>query len=198
MEANNYPLSIAGIIPHKHASYSSETKSLLIEASIFNSKKIRQQSRVLGLRTDRSARYEKGLNNSAFIQALIRMLSLLKISNPKLVCKIHTTSQIRQPKLAKIVLNYENILEILGPIRTELNNLPSQLQPIQITNYLKRLNFIFLFDEKNLTWVVDVPVSRIDDIEREIDLIEEIGRLHGFNNFITDLPNIYNLSLIHI
>ena len=194
MEANNYPLSIAGIIPHKHASYSSETKSLLIEASIFNSKKIRQQSRVLGLRTDRSARYEKGLNNSAFIQALIRMLSLLKISNPKLVCKIHTTSQIRQPKLAKIVLNYENILEILGPIRTELNNLPSQLQPIQITNYLKRLNFIFLFDEKNLTWVVDVPVSRIDDIEREIDLIEEIGRLHGFNNFITDLPNIYNIG----
>ena len=111
VEANNYPLSIAGIIPHKHVSYRSETKSLLIEASIFNSKKIRQQSRILGLRTDRSARYEKGLNNSAFIQALIRMLSLLKISNPKLVCKIHTTSQIRQPKLEKIVLKYENILE---------------------------------------------------------------------------------------
>jgi len=55
VEADNYPLSIAGIIPNKTVSYTPETKSLLIEASIFNSKKIRQQSRILGLRTDRSA-----------------------------------------------------------------------------------------------------------------------------------------------
>lgn len=194
VEANNYPLSIAGIIPNKTVSYTSETKSLLIEASIFNSKKIRQQSRILGLRTDRSARYEKGLNNSSFIQALIRLVSLLRISNPELICKIHTTSQVEQPTLSKIVLKYENIVEILGPIRNELNNELTQLVPVQITNYLSRLNFIFSFDEKNLTWVVEVPMSRVDDIEREIDLIEEIGRLHGFNNFITDLPNIANIG----
>lgn len=194
VEANNYPLSIAGIISNKTVSYTSETKSLLIEASIFNSKKIRQQSRTLGLRTDRSARYEKGLNNSSFIQALIRLISLLKISNPELVCKIHTTSQIEQPKLSKIILKYETIIEILGPIQNALNAQLTQLLPIQITNYLDRLNFKFSFNEKNLTWIVEVPPSRIDDIEREIDLIEEIGRLHGFNNFITDLPNIYNIG----
>jgi len=148
VEANNYPLSIAGIIPNKDVSYTLETKSLLIEASIFNSKKIRQQSRILGLRTDRSARYEKGLNNSSFIQALIRLVSLLKILNPELVCKIHTTSQILQPKLSKIILNYDTILEILGPIQNDLNTESTQLQPIQITNYLNRLNFIFSFNEK--------------------------------------------------
>ena len=194
MEANDYPLSIAGIIPNKDVSYTPETKSLLIEGSIFNSKKIRQQSRILGLRTDRSARYEKGLNNSSFIQALIRLISLLKILNPELICKIHTTSQVLQPKLSKIVLNYETIIEILGPIHNELKTESTQLQPIQITNYLNRLNFIFSFNEKTLTWLVEVPISRVDDIEREIDLIEEIGRLHGFNNFITDLPNIYNIG----
>ena len=194
VEANNYPLSIAGIISNKTISYTSETNSLLIEASIFNSKKIRQQSRILGLRTDRSARYEKGLNNSSFIQALIRLISLLRISNPELTCKIHTTSQVKQPTLAKIVLKYENIIEILGPIRNELTQESTQLAPIQITNYLSRLNFVFSFDEKSLTWLVEIPISRIDDIEREIDLIEEIGRLHGFNNFITDLPNIYNIG----
>lgn len=194
VEANNYPLSIAGIISNKTISYTSETNSLLIEASIFNSKKIRQQSRILGLRTDRSARYEKGLNNSSFIQALIRLISLLRISNPELTCKIHTTSQVKQPTLAKIVLKYENIIEILGPIRNELTQESTQLAPIQITDYLSRLNFVFSFDEKNLTWLVEIPISRIDDIEREIDLIEEIGRLHGFNNFITDLPNIYNIG----
>lgn len=194
VEANDYPLSIAGIIPHNTVSYTSETKSLLIEASIFNSKKIRQQSRILGLRTDRSARYEKGLNNSSFIQALIRLILLLRISNPELICKIHTTSQVGQPTLSKIVLKYENIIEILGPIRDEINHKSTQLVPTQITKYLDRLNFIFSFDEKNLTWLVEIPISRIDDIEREIDLIEEIGRLHGFNNFITDLPNISNIG----
>ena len=194
LEANNYPLSIAGIIPNKSVSYTSETTSLLIEGSIFNSKKIRQQSRILGLRTERSARYEKGLNNSSFIHALIRLVSLLRISNPDLVCKIHTTSQVKQQKLPKIILNYENIIEILGPIKDEVNNKSTQLSPIQITNYLNRLNFLFSFEEKNLTWVVEVPLSRVDDIEREIDLIEEIGRLHGFNNFVTDLPNIYNIG----
>lgn len=194
LEANNYPLSIGGIIPNKTVSYTSKTTSLLIEGSIFNSKKIRQQSRILGLRTDRSARYEKGLNNSSFIHALIRLVSLLKISNPELVCNVHTTSQVKQPKLPKIILKYENIIEILGPIRDEVNDKSTQLLPIQITNYLNRLNFIFSFEEKNLTWIVEVPVSRIDDIEREIDLIEEIGRLHGFNNFVTNLPNIYNIG----
>ena len=194
VEANNYPLSIAGIIPNETVSYTPETNSLLIEASIFNSKKIRQQSRILGVRTDRSARYEKGLNNSSFIQALIRLVSLLKISNPELVCKIHTTSQVEQPELSKIVLGYENIIEILGPVRDHSNQESTQLLPIQITNYLNRLNFIFSFDEKSLIWIVEVPISRVDDIEREIDLIEEIGRLHGFNNFVTDLPNIYNIG----
>ena len=194
VEANDYPLSIAGIIPNNSTAYTAETKSLLIEASIFNSKKIRQQSRILGLRTDRSARYEKGLNNSSFIQSLLRLVSLLRISNPELICKIHTAAQVPQPKLSKIVLKYENILEILGPIRNKLTQEPTQLVPAQVTKYLTRLNFIFSFDEKNLTWLVEIPLSRIDDIEREIDLIEEIGRLHGFNNFITDLPNIYNIG----
>lgn len=190
VEANDYPLSIAGIIPNQTVSYTSDTKSLLIEAAIFNSKKIRQQSRILGLRTDRSARYEKGLNKSSFVQALIRLISLLKISNPNLICKIHTTSQVEQPKLSNIILKYENIIEILGPVRDSLSKRSTELSPIQITNYLNRLNFIFVFNETTLTWVVEIPISRIDDITREIDLIEEIGRLHGFNNFVTNLPNI--------
>jgi phenylalanyl-tRNA synthetase beta chain len=194
VEADNYPLSIAGIIPNKNVAYTEDTKSLLIEASIFNSKKIRQQSRVLGLRTDRSARYEKGLNNSSFIQALIRLIFLLRILNPELVCKIHTTSQIPEVQFSKIILNYETIIEILGPIQANLNNDKTELSPLQITNYLNRLNFVFEFNKTTLTWLVEVPISRVDDIQREIDLIEEIGRLHGFNNFITDLPNISNIG----
>jgi phenylalanyl-tRNA synthetase beta chain len=47
---------------------------------------------------------------------------------------------------------------------------------------------------QNLSWEVQIPHSRSDDITREIDLIEEIGRLHGFNNFLTTLPKIKTIG----
>ena len=61
IKANDFPISIAGIIEHEECVYSETTTTLMIEGSIFNAAKIRQQSRNLGLRTDRSARYEKSL-----------------------------------------------------------------------------------------------------------------------------------------
>ena len=194
LQANNYPLSIGGIIPNKNVAYTSETNSLLIEGSIFNSKKIREQSRSLGLRTDRSARYEKGLNNSFFIEALIRLLTLLKITNPNLICNLHTASEAKSIKRPNLILNYENTIEILGPIHCNVTEKSINLKPSQITEYLKRLDFNFTFDEHQLKWSIEVPSARIDDIEREIDLVEEIGRLHGFDNFITNLPYIANIG----
>ncbi len=194
VKANNYPLSIGGIIPNEEVAYMPETKSLLIEGSIFSSKKIRQQSRVLGLRTDRSARYEKGLNNSYFIEALIRLIQLLRIKNPNLICKVHTASEVEQLIQPKLTLHYENVIEILGPVQISKNNNSGNISPGQITEYLKRLGFNFTFTEQKLEWSVTIPRARMDDLEREIDLIEEIGRLHGFNNFVTNLPNVNNIG----
>lgn len=190
LEANNYPLSIAGIITNENVSYQSNSNSFLIEAAIYKSKKIRQQSRTLGLRTDRSARYEKDINDSDLINSIIRLISLLKISNPNLICNIHTTSKIKQIDLSNIILKYETINETLGPVIDTQERSKTLLKPQQISDYLKRLNFKFIFNKLNLTWDVEIPIYRIGDIEREIDLIEEIGRLHGFNNFLTNLPSI--------
>lgn len=192
--ADNYPLSIGGIIANKEVCCTVETNSLLVEGSIFNSKKIRQQSRFLGLRTDRSARYEKGLNTSSLNNSLLRLIKLLKISNPDLNCRVHTTFNLEQKKLPNIILNYLNIIEILGPVHDPLTSDPVNLLPLQISSYLDRLNFVYQFDKDKLTWSVQIPIVRINDIEREIDLIEEIGRLHGFNNFVTSLPNIYKIG----
>lgn len=190
LKADDQPLSIGGIISNKNFCYSNLTTSLLIEASIFNSKKIRQQSRAIGLRTERSARYEKGLDSSSFINTLIRLILLLKSSNPQSIVKIHTGSQFEKLKPFTIHLEYKNIIEILGPTIIKNSSEPKNLKLTQIDEYLKRLEFDFEFDNNNLSWLVKIPVSRMDDLEREIDLIEEIGRLHGFNNFITSLPNI--------
>ena len=94
---NRIRLSIAGIIESKNVTYSELTKSLLIEGSIFNASDIRQQSRRLKVRTDRSARYEKSLKNSYLVESLYRLISLLRIKNPKLACKVHTVFNINEP-----------------------------------------------------------------------------------------------------
>jgi len=194
VKADEIPVSIAGIIENKEFSYSNNTKSLLIEGSIFNAAKIRQQSRHLGLRTDRSARYEKSLKNTYLIQSLYRLISLLRISNPNLICKFHTSIKTVEQILKPIFLKYKTINEILGPINQSTQNKFNYIKPETVTAYLNRLNFKFSYDTDNLTWKVEIPHSRSDDITREIDLIEEIGRLHGFNNFLTTLPKIKTIG----
>ena len=195
VRANEFPLSIGGIISNKDFCYSNTTKSLLIEASIFNSTKIRQQSRMLGLRTDRSARYEKSIKDSNLVESFYRLISLLKISNPNLTCKLHTVSQTFKQNLHPISLRYKTINEILGPVKKSSNNGLTSIPTDTIINYLDRLNFTYNFDNAKLIWKVDIPYLRSEDITREIDLIEEIGRLHGFNNFLTRLPKIKTIGI---
>ena len=192
--ANQVPISIAGIIESKDFTISEQTSTLLIEGSIFSAAKIRQQSRKIGLRTERSARYEKSVKNTYLIESIYRLLSLLRIYNPNLICKIHTVSQINEEISKPILLKYETINEILGPINQINYSIPVYLSPELITSYLNRLNFQFTFDNLNLNWDVTIPHSRTEDLIREIDLIEEIGRLHGFNNFLTLLPQINKIG----
>lgn len=195
VRANDVPLSIAGIISNKDFCYSPTTKSLLIEASIFNSTKIRQQSRMLALRTDRSAKYEKSIKDSNLVESLYRLISLLKISNPNLTCKLHTVSKTLKQTLHPISLRYKTINEILGPVKELASNNFPFIKPEIVTNYLDRLNFTYTFDNSELIWKVQIPYLRSEDITREIDLIEEIGRLHGFNNFLTRLPKIQTIGI---
>lgn len=195
IKANSSTISIAGIIESKDCYYSDNTNALMIEASIFNAGKIRQQSRYLGLRTNRSARYEKSLKSKYLIEALYRLISLLRISNPNLTCKLHTTAQIFKEEFSSIFLNYQTVKEILGPIeKINSNKNFNYITPEIITDYLTRLNFQFLYNDSKLIWEVQIPELRNDDITREIDLVEEIGRLHGFNNFLMTLPKVKKIG----
>ena len=194
VNANEIPISIAGIIEEKTFSVSKSTNSVLIEGSIFKAGKIRQQSRKLGLRTDRSARYEKSIRTTYLKESMWRLLLLLRIANPNLVFKLHTINQIEEKPLESILLRYETVNEILGPINSLTKNTFTYLNPKTIEEYLTRLNFKFIYDKSQLAWNVEIPHLRMEDISREIDLIEEIGRLHGFNNFLTTLPKIYTIG----
>lgn len=190
IKADSTTIGIGGTIVSDAVAYSNETTTLLIEGSIFNSKKIRQQSRKLGLRTDRSARYEKGLNNTDFIESFYRLLKLIKVQNPTISFKLSTLTPLKKNVSKSIQLKYENINEILGSVRNSFSSSETFINPIQISKYLQRLGFKFLFDKDKILWTIEIPSSRADDLTREIDLIEEIGRLHGFNNFTTTLPKL--------
>lgn len=187
--ANQIPISIAGIIEAKDFLISKSTKSILIEGSIFKASKIRQQSRQLGLRTERSSRYEKSLQNTYLLESLYKLIYLLKISNPNLTCSFNNIKKVDEKPIQPLKLRYKIINEILGPTNnSNFNN--GYLTPKQISQYLNRLKFKFIYNKLNLFWLVQIPSFRSDDITREIDLIEEIGRLYGFNNFLTVLPQV--------
>jgi phenylalanyl-tRNA synthetase beta chain len=195
LKANELPISIAGNITSKDVYYSNNTKSLLIEGSIFNSAKIRQQSRMLGLRTSRSSKYEKSLKNTNLFESFYRLICLLRISNPNLICKLHTNGQSSDTNPLPISLSYKNIKKVLGPIKESIKNKSKYIAPQTVTDSLERLKFDINYDAQNLIWKVTVPHLRSDDIVREIDLIEEIGRLYGFNNFLTRLPKIKGIGV---
>ena len=190
VEADRFPISIGGIIPHKDVECTNDTNSLLIEGSVFNAAKIRRQSRQLGLRTSRSSRYEKALKNIDLIKAFYQLISLLRISNPNLTCKFHTLAKPIQIEKQILQLSLDNIKKVLGPTKEGQNYISVD----QVTNSLKRLNFDLSYDENKQNWEVVVPDLRSDDITREIDLIEEIGRLYGFDNFLTRLPSLKQIG----
>ena len=194
IKADEVPISIAGISPNKQFCYSNNTKSLLIEGSIFNAAQIRRQSRTLGLRTDRSARYEKSLKNTNLLESFYKLILLLKISNPNLICKLHTITQTIEQDPKPILLRYKTIKEILGPVTNSERSEFTYITPEAILDYLNRLDFDYVYDNSELVWEVKIPKSRNEDITREIDLVEEIGRLHGFNNFVTRLPKITRIG----
>lgn len=188
IQANNQPISIAGIISENNVLYSSRTKTLFVEASIFHAATIRQQSRILGLRTDRSSRYEKSLKNIALLESIQRFILLLRIANPKLRCKLNTITRSCNEIATTIQLDYTKVKQVLGPIKSLASSQIEYISPQIITDTLKRLQF--KVDYNNFKWNVTVPALRADDIVREIDIIEEIGRIYGFDNFLTRLPAI--------
>ena len=187
LKANELPISITGITSHQNYEYSKETKSLLLEGSIFTAAKIRQQSRTLGLRTTRSIRYEKELNQTNLLTIILRFIDLLRVSNPNLNCKFHTNNSLNQQKVKTLKLHYQTVQEILGPIKEENGQ---YISPSTITLFLEQLQFEVQYNKETTSWMVTVPEFRQNDIDREIDLIEEIGRLYGFNNFLTRLPKL--------
>ena len=169
----NREVAIAGVMGGENSEITESTKNILIESAYFHPSSIRKTSKALGLSTDASYRFERGTDPNITKYAAERCAQLVaELADGKVAIGIiDVYPKVINPK--EIELRFSRTTKILG----------YEVEAEKIKNILSRLGLaIKVLDEDKL--LVSVPTFR-PDIEREIDLIEEIARINGYDNIPT-------------
>jgi phenylalanyl-tRNA synthetase beta chain len=168
----NGPSGIAGIMGGQVSEVSDSTTRVLLEVATWNGVNILRTSRKLGLRSDASTRFEKQLHPELAIRAQrIASRLLVEVCGARLV-----------PETIDVAA------EIPGPHRVRLRSARSEellgmrIDAEQRASYLERLGFDVEREGEDLVAVV--PVHRHYDVSREVDLVEEVGRIHGYDEHL--------------
>ncbi|HHW00764.1 MAG TPA: phenylalanine--tRNA ligase subunit beta [Clostridiaceae bacterium] len=161
------PLGVAGVMGGANSEIKETTKTILLECANFDGISVRLTAKKLGMRTEASSRFEKGLDVENVITAINRASQLAIEMGAAKVCSGIIDCYPRKAERRSIKLRPDRINAFLGTsISTEYM--------IKILRALE-----FEVDEANMT--VTVPSFRLD-VEREADLAEEIARFYGYNN----------------
>jgi phenylalanyl-tRNA synthetase beta chain len=186
--ANNQPVALAGVMGGEATEVGAETQNLLLEAAWFDAAAIRRSARSQGLRTEASARYERGVNQAELDIACRRALAMIQeLAGGTIVAQSIADARSQQAAMTRTIdLRLDRVNQLLGP--TQVGEELSELQPEEIERILQVLGCTVSPLSEAGIWTVTVPPYRYRDLEREIDLIEEIARLHGYNNFCDTLP----------
>jgi phenylalanyl-tRNA synthetase beta chain len=184
---NDQPIALAGVMGGEATEVHEETQNILLEAALFDTAAVRRSARSQGLRSEASLRYERGVNLAELERATARAIALLLATAGGTV----TTQAMQDQRPAiltrQIALRGDRTREILGQIKQE--DEPRDLTDAEIVQTLTRLN-CQLSEAESGVWQVTVPPYRYRDLEREIDLIEEVARVYGYNNFEDTLPPV--------
>jgi len=170
------PLALAGIKGGKRAEISEKTTTIVIESANFDPRVIRKTSRGIGLQTDASLRYEHCLDPNETEAAALRVAEIAGKSGGGQVLAGLVDRYPAPVKPKKIVLNMENAESLLG----------TQTQSARIKKILEALGFS-VRKGKGLAMEVVSPTRRAD-VAMPVDLIEEIGRVAGYDNVMAQLP----------
>ena len=177
------PIALAGVIGGAAESVHPATESLWLEAAMFAPQEVRRSARSVGLRTEASTRFEKGLPREMTLRASDRAVQLLKE-----LCAARVTGRwlhaLPQEEAAAIPLRRDGLLNLLGPTR-DGDDLPDA----EITATLSALGCELEAWPDGEGWSVTIPPSRAMDLRREVDLIEEVARLVGYDRFASHLPD---------
>ena len=166
------PTGIAGIMGGQVSEVSESTTRVLLEVATWNGVNILRTSRKLGLRSDASNRFEKQLHPELAIRAQrIASRLLVEVCGAKLVPEtIDVVSEIPEPHRPR--LRAGRAEQVLG----------MAVEADDAATYLGRLEFGVERDGDDL--VAEVPFHRHYDVSREIDLVEEVGRIHGYDEHL--------------
>jgi phenylalanyl-tRNA synthetase beta chain len=172
--SNSEPLCLAGIYGGIDSGVSESTNSLFLESAIFNSVTIRKSSKRHQLFTDASYRYERGVDPDKVIYALKRAALLIKEINPEChISEIIVEDNLKQ-EIKDIYLRYDRIEKISGQL----------IDREIVTQILNSLDFEIKGHSNDGINLI-APQYR-HDVFREIDVIEEILRVFGFDNIDID------------
>lgn len=186
--ANDIPVALAGVMGGAAAEVTANTQNVFLEAAYFDSAAIRKSARSQGLRTEASARYERGVNSAELSLASDRALQLLQeLAGATLLGQAENRTEIgRITSTREVSLRLSRINQVLGPIKAEAGQ-PTALDKATVETLLTKLGCQAKPTESG-SWTVIVPPYRYRDLEREIDLIEEVARLYGYDRFDNTLP----------
>ncbi len=167
------PVVIAGIMGGEDSGVAPETTDLVLEVAVFRRQSVRATGRRLGLSSDSSYRYERGVDPHTLPEAAHRTLDLiLETAGGRVVGKVHRVGS-DVPWKREIVLRPDFVNERLG-FTLPAEEMKASLEALELTVTREEV----LAETQAVQWTVGVPSWR-DDLDRPIDLVEEILRLHG-------------------
>lgn len=172
------PVAVAGVMGGANSEINEDTRSIILESANFDSYSIRKTSVDLGLRTESSARFEKGLDPNMAMTGILRAAKLIK--------EVCPGAQVASPLVDKNKFKLNT-----GPIDLGLDFLNRKIgvdvQKKQVVQILTSLGFEIKDREESLS--VTVPTWRATgDITIPEDLVEEVARIYGYNNITPQLP----------
>jgi len=174
------PVGLAGVMGGFDTMITEKTKNILIESAWWDPVTVRRMSKRHGIHTDASHRFERGADFESTIASTNRVAELILASGGRssggtLVGDVIDVIA-RRLDLAPVELHVREVHRILG----------EKISTLEISRILKHLGFTMLPGGED-SYLVHIPSWRLD-IEREIDIIEEIARLHGYDKFANTLP----------
>jgi phenylalanyl-tRNA synthetase beta chain len=174
----NKPVALAGVMGGFDTMITEKTKNILIESAWFDPVAVRKTAKRHGLHTDASHRFERGADYGATTIACALVAQRISDFGNGELDPGQIDAISRELEQAPVVLRIAQVHRLLG----------EKLETLEVVAILKRLGFELVpepgFEPQ---FSVRIPTWRLD-VEREVDLIEEIARLHGYDKFPNTLP----------
>jgi phenylalanyl-tRNA synthetase beta chain len=170
------PVALAGVMGGFDTMITEKTRNILIESAWWHPVTVRRMSKRHGLHTDASHRFERGADFESTVASTNRVAELILSSGGGTLIGDLIDVVARKLDLAPVELDLREVYRILG----------EKLNIAEITRILTRLGFVLTAGSED-RYLVQIPSWRLD-VEREIDVIEEIARLHGYDKFSNKLP----------